>query len=76
MHGPFFDGQSTRKHFLVGNQKALKLTLRVFANDKWPAQGKLTVRLRKTDSTFPHKTTIQEWSQGRLSAYDCHTGNV
>ena len=76
MHGPFFHGQSTKKQFSVGNLKALKLTLRVFANDKWPTTSsrKLTVRLKK--GTIGSSTKIQEWSQGRLSANDCHTGNV
>ena len=74
MHGPFFHGQSTKKQFSVGNLKAFKLTLRVFANDKWPTTSsrKLTVRLKK--GTIGSSTKIQEWSQGRLSANDCHTG--
>ena len=74
MHGPFFNNQITMKEFTVPANKALKLTLRAFANDKWPASGtrKYTIRLKK-GAQASNPTTIKEWVQTRSSSNDCHS---
>ena len=76
MHGPIFgnNGSPTNKifkYFSVPVNKAVKISLRVWANDVWDSGDRLDVTFGSTTSTqsgaLPNFDTVKFWSKGRNS---------